>query len=224
MPEVASEKLASILSELASILPSQYDLDRDKLEITLVDSEPATIENFKELATILPSQYKLDLADGKITIMPVHIQTSQKEARLISRVTIWCDNNPRLVGIFGSSQACFTLPLPTETVRGPGAFVILANSWNALSPNDQNEAFPPIVPDFVAEIRSNSNTVDFCHQKMLMYMDAGAQEGFLIDPINQTVTIYRINGNNIVWNERRNPRTVTSQILNGFVLNMQGII
>jgi hypothetical protein len=76
MPEVASEELASILPELASILPSQYELDRDKLEITLVDGEPATIENFKELATILPSQYKLDLADGKITIMPVHIQTS----------------------------------------------------------------------------------------------------------------------------------------------------
>ncbi|CAG8680530.1 11188_t:CDS:2, partial [Funneliformis mosseae] len=57
-------------------------------------------------------------------------------------------------------------------------------------------------PNFVAEIRS--------------------KEGILIDPRNQTVTVYRVDGNDIVWNVRRDPRTFTSRILNGFVLNLQG--
>ena len=59
------------LKELATILPSGYKLDYDKLEITLVDCASAIVENFEELATILPSYSKLDLADNKFSIMPV---------------------------------------------------------------------------------------------------------------------------------------------------------
>ncbi|CAG8753281.1 6726_t:CDS:1, partial [Funneliformis mosseae] len=49
-------------------------------------------------------------------------------------------------------------------------------------------------------------------------------EGILIDPLNQTVTVYRVQEDNIVLNVRRNPHTFTSRILNGFVLDLQDIL
>ena len=60
------------LEELATILPPHYKLDYDKLEITLVDGVPATVENFDELATILPFYYKLDLADNKFSMFYIY--------------------------------------------------------------------------------------------------------------------------------------------------------
>jgi len=44
-----------------------------------------------------------------------------------------------------------------------------------LSQNDQNEAYPPIAPNFVVEIRSNRDTAEAVHQKMCLYMDAGVE-------------------------------------------------
>jgi len=67
--------MSETLKELATILPSGYKLDYDKLEIMLVDCASATVENFEELATILPSYYKLELADNKFSIMPVSAET-----------------------------------------------------------------------------------------------------------------------------------------------------
>ncbi|CAB4479185.1 unnamed protein product [Rhizophagus irregularis] len=96
--------------------------------------------------------------------------------------------------------------------------------WGALTRNEQEEAFPSVTPNFIAEVRSVNDSWQFCHDKMLVYMDAGVDEGILIDPIDRTLTCYRISRNNIVWGTRNNPRSFTSRILNGFVLNLNNII
>ncbi|PKY17494.1 hypothetical protein RhiirB3_430135 [Rhizophagus irregularis] len=54
-------------------------------------------------------------------------------------------------------------------------------------------------------------------------MASGVDEGILIDPLDQTLTWCRINGNNVVWNTRNNPSTFRSRILNGFTLNLHGL-
>ncbi|RIA81167.1 hypothetical protein C1645_744720 [Glomus cerebriforme] len=102
--------------------------------------------------------------------MPVSSLAGQREAVLITRVTNWCLNNCRIVGQFGSSQSCYNLPLPKPTVRGPDASVVLTARWNTLSTNEQAEAFPRVAPNFVAEIRSDNDSWEYCHNKMLVYM------------------------------------------------------
>lgn len=47
------------------------------------------------------------------------------------------------------------------------------------------------------------------------------QEGFLLDPITQNARIY-FKGSH--WRDLGNPPTMPSRILNGFVLNLQGIL
>ena len=44
-----------------------------------------------------------------------------------------------------------------------------------MSQNDQKEAYPPVAPNFIAEIRSNSDTAEAVHRKMCLYMDAGVK-------------------------------------------------
>ncbi|PKK74152.1 hypothetical protein RhiirC2_775112 [Rhizophagus irregularis] len=198
-------------------LAPHYQLDRNSLEITRVDCVPVTLEDFKEIVKKLPPSHNLELAANKITVkMPVSALTGQREAYLIERITVWCENNPLLVGLVGSSNVYYNLPLPNPTWMLPW--------WGTLTRNEQEEAFPSVAPNFIAEVRSVNDSWQFCHDKMLVYMDAGVDEGILIDPIDRTLTCYRISRNNIVWGTQNNPRSFTSRILNGFIFNLNNII
>ena len=50
------------------------------------------------------------------------------------------------------------------------------------------------------------------------------QEGFLLDPITQNARIYFKDNHHVHWRDLGNPPTMPSRILNGFVLNLQGIL
>jgi len=51
--------------------------------------------------------------------------------------------------------------------------------------------FPVFVPDFVIELRSPDDKLRLLREKMEDYMNNGVKLGWLIDPIQRTVTIYR---------------------------------
>ena len=48
-----------------------------------------------------------------------------------------------------------------------------------------------VCPDFVVEIRSPGNPLAYIQRKMAEYIAASARLGWLIDPRNRRVTIYR---------------------------------
>jgi len=45
-----------------------------------------------------------------------------------------------------------------------------------LPPNEQEEVFPALAPNFVVEIRSMSDSESFVHDKMCTWIDAGVEE------------------------------------------------
>jgi Uma2 family endonuclease len=53
--------------------------------------------------------------------------------------------------------------------------------------------FSPLCPDFVIELRSPSDNLKELEEKMELWIANGAQLAWLIDPIEQEVTIYRPN-------------------------------
>ncbi|RIA85590.1 restriction endonuclease type II-like protein [Glomus cerebriforme] len=184
----------------------------------------ASTKDFEELAKVIPNCYRMNLSEGKIEVVPVHHNTGRREAILGNQITAWCLNNMSLVGEFGGPNTGWTLPLPDTTVRCPDYSVVLIARWNTLSNADREEAFPAIAPNFVVEIRSQSDTEDKVHENMIMWMNAGVEEGFSIDPFTHRARIYSIMRHQIHWREYANPTTLTSNVLNGFVLNLQGII
>ena len=64
--------------------------------------------------------------------------------------------------------------------------------WESLT-LEQQEKFPPICPDFVIELRSRTDTLSDLQEKMKEYLHSGLQLGWMIDPRQEQVEIYRPN-------------------------------
>ena len=59
---------------------------------------------------------------------------------------------------------------------------------------DEKDRFAHIVPDFVVELMSPSDSLKHHQDKMKEYMDNGVLLGWLINPKTEEVFIYRNNG------------------------------
>ena len=80
--------------------------------------------------------------------------------------------------------------LPNGAIRSPVASWVRQTRWDALTRQEQSR-FAPICPDFVVELRSRSDELTDVRKKMQEYMENGARLGWLVDPQEQRVYIYR---------------------------------
>jgi Uma2 family endonuclease len=87
-----------------------------------------------------------------------------------------------------SSSTIFRLPNGAK--RSPDVAWVRRDRWQRLSPEDR-EKFPPIAPDFVIELRSATDSLVSLQAKMQEYLENGVQLGWLINPADQQVEIYR---------------------------------
>ncbi|MEB3336497.1 MAG: Uma2 family endonuclease [Leptolyngbyaceae bacterium] len=128
-------------------------------------------------------------AQGELVIVaPVGGEGGGREADLIGDLVYW--NRQTQLGKVFSSSTCFKLPNGAD--RSPDAAWITLERWNQLSP-EQQKRFPPICPDFVIELRSESDALEPLQQKMQEYIRGGARLGWLVNPQKRQVEIYRVN-------------------------------
>jgi Uma2 family endonuclease len=80
--------------------------------------------------------------------------------------------------------------LPNGGDRSPDAAWVELSRWQALTP-EQRRKFPPIAPDFVIELRSPTDDLELLRAKMQEYMDAEVRLGWMFNPQEQQVEIYR---------------------------------
>ena len=83
--------------------------------------------------------------------------------------------------------------MPNGARRSPDASWILETRIQQLG-TKRRKAFWHLCPDFVIEIKSDSDRLKSLQKKMLEYLEQGAQLGWLINPENKTVEIYRAGG------------------------------
>lgn len=146
-----------------------------------------TAEQFVRLCHDNPElRFELTARKEIIVMAPTHSKTGARNFNISNQLGVWTEQNGTGIGF--DSNTGFTLP--NGAIRSPDASWIRLERWNALSEKEQN-SFGPICPDFVIELRSESNTLRELQGKMSEYMDNGAKLGFLIDPYNRTVDIYR---------------------------------
>lgn len=126
-------------------------------------------------------------SDGEIIIMaPTYSETGGQNFDLAVAFGIWVRNDCRGRGF--DSSAGFILP--NNAIRSPDLSWILNEKWNILSDEDRTR-FAHICPDFVVELRSRTDSLGQLTDKMVEYLENGASLGWLIDPIEKTVHIYR---------------------------------
>lgn len=155
-------------------------------------------------------------ANGEIIIMaPVGGEGGWRSSKLTQQLGNWSDDD---LGLAFDSSTGFKLPNGAD--RSPDAAWVRRDRWDALTP-EQKRRFPPLCPDFVIELRSESDSLPTLQAKMQEYIDNGAQLGWLIDPKTQQVEIYRPGQ---AVERLQSPETLSGEdILPGFVLDLSPI-
>jgi Uma2 family endonuclease len=126
-------------------------------------------------------------ANHDLLIMaPTGSETDGRNFDLIGQLWAWARQDGTGVGF--SSRGGFTLP--NGAVRSPDAAWIRKDRWEALAP-EQRKRFAPLCPNFVLELRSETDSLSLLQDKMVEYMDNGAQLGWLIDRHQRVVYVYR---------------------------------
>ena len=138
------------------------------------------------------SVWQMELtADGVLELMPPTNEPSDvQENRTASEVYLW-DREQDFPGVPTGPTSGYRLP--NGALRVPDAAWTALENIRARQPGDPGGR--PYCPDFVVEIRptSQSRPSDLTEllAKMQEYMENGAQLGWLIDPLERTVRIYR---------------------------------
>jgi len=146
-------------------------------------------DQFYQLCQI-NEDWKLEqTAKGELIIMPpVGAISGNRESEFNADVVIW--NRQTKLGKVFSSSTVFTLPNGGK--RSPDVAWIANERWESLSIKEK-EIFAKICPDFVIELRSRTDSLSQLQEKMQEYLNSGLRLGWLIDPQNQQVEIYRQN-------------------------------
>ena len=157
-------------------------------------------------------------AEGKIIVMPpTGGNTGKRNFSIIYQLGAWVEKNSEL-GVGFDSSTEFNLPNGGD--RSPDAAWVQMERWEALT-DEEKDTFPPICPDFVIELRSPSDRLTPLQEKMQEYLKSGLRLGWLIDPKNKCVEVYRQGQPSLVL---QSPTTLSGQdVLPGFVLDLTSI-
>ena len=180
-----------------------------------VQAVQLTDEQFALLCQENP-ELRLELtAQSELVIMPpTGSKTGWRNSKLTQRLANWAETDG--TGLVFDSSTGFRLPNGAKRSLD-GAWLRRAR-WEALTEAQQN-GFAPLCPDFVVELRSQQNRLATLQEKMQEYLATGAQLGWLIDPLEKRVHIYRPKQ---AVEIRDDPASLAGEaILPGFVLDVR---
>ncbi|MCF2486555.1 Uma2 family endonuclease [Dyadobacter sp. CY347] len=156
---------------------------------------------------------------GNIIFMsPTGSFTGKFNLRIATKLLNWLDSN-KIAGELFDSSTGFTLP--NGAVRSPDLSWVPKEKWDALSQKEQ-EKFAPVCPEFIIEIRSQSNSLKYLQDKMQEYMENGCRLAWLIDRYKMQVLIYS-QGREMQKIKSLDIQLSGDPVLPGFVLDLAAI-
>lgn len=194
-------------------------LDISVPQPVVVHFEPSKLrmndEEFFQFCQLNPELRIERTSGGDIIVMaPTGGKTGRRNAKLIVAFGRWAEAEGS--GQFFDSSTEFILP--NGAGRAPDLSWIRNDRWFALT-EKQQEQFPPLCPNFVVELRSPTDRLATLRTKMKEYAANGAELGWLIDPRERKVHIFRPGLDPEVL---ENPQQVSGEpLLKGFVLDVQ---
>lgn len=139
-----------------------------------------------------------------------------RNSALTTELTLW--NRQTQLGVVFASTV---FQLPDGSKRSPDASWVTLERWQALSAEARRK-FPPLCPDFVVELRSETDSLSQLQAKMQAYLANGIRLGWLIDPLTPLIEIYRPQQTVEALNFTTNQPPVLSgeQVLPNFLLDI----
>ena len=143
-------------------------------------------DDFTEICRRNPDCHIEQEANGDIIIMaPSGGETSRRNAGITAELSLWARTNG---GVVLDSSGGFRLP--NRALRSPDASWFSTANWES-APLAEREGFPNLVPDFVIELVSPSDTLSKQTAKMEEYAANGVRLGWLIIPAAREIHVYR---------------------------------
>ncbi len=142
--------------------------------------------------------------EGKLIVMsPTGSESGKLNMSLAAQVWNW--NNQNKLGVVFDSSTGFKLS--NDAVRSPDVSWVEKAKWDSLS-KQQQKRFAPVDPDFVIELMSPTDDITELQAKMAEYISCGAKLGWLINPDEKQVEIYRNGRDKQVLD---NPQTLSGE-------------
>ncbi|MEC4814705.1 MAG: Uma2 family endonuclease [Scytonema sp. PMC 1069.18] len=198
--------------------PASPEIETLLIELPKALGLYVTQEQFVALAAANRDLRLERTAQGELIVNPpTGWETGERNRSLTGQLDRWYEENEDLGKAFDSSTGFI---LPNGATRSPDASWVSRERWLSLSPQ-QKGTFANICPDFVVELRSSSDSLKSLQAKMKEYIDNGARLGWLIDPIQRRVEIYRPG---LEVEVLENPMELSGEaVLPGFVLNLRRV-
>ena len=165
----------------------QINLDSLPLPALLTREPGFTPEEFWEISSA-SSDVRLErLANGDILIMtPTKRNTGSKSAYILRILGNWADKDGN--GEYFDSSTGFQLL--DGSILSPDACWV---AFDRLKAAEADGKELPLAPDFLIELRSESDRLRPAREKMQSWMSNGVQLAWLVDPHRKAVEIYRPN-------------------------------
>lgn len=163
----------------------------ENILLNFPESMQMNSEQFFEFCMLnrhLPYKFEL-LENGKILISMTFPEKGCLNANFTGMLGIW--NKAHKLGKICASSTAFTMP--DETVLSPDVSFFAWAKLKKYSKEDFDK-FTKIVPDFVGEIRSITDSLEDQLAKMRKWMAHGVELAWLFDPFEEKIYIFRKNG------------------------------
>ena len=186
------------------------------LTLTLDPVVRLTHEQFYELCKVNQNLRLERSSTGELILMPpTGWESGRQNSKLNLRVGLWAEQDG--TGIVFDSSTGFSLP--NEADRSPDVAWVEKSRIEAITPDPAR--FLPLAPDFVIELRSATDKLITLERKMAEYRDCGVRLGWLIDPAEKQVQIYRLGRPTEYLNQ---PAQLSGEdVLPGFVLTLSEV-
>lgn len=187
------------------------------LTLQLPPNLKLTDEEFAQIVAV-NQELRLELtAKGELIIMsPTGGETGNRNFDLLGQLWFWNSQN-NLGKAFDSSTG---FKLPNGATRSPDASWVKMEHWDALTP-EQRKKYLPLCPDFAVELVLETDDIEDTQAKMQEYLASCLLLGWLINPKEQQVIIYRPNQAPEIL---QSPTSLSGEdVLPGFILNLQTI-
>ena len=173
-------------------------------------------ESFNDVVRLNPLLRIEQNASGEVVLMsPTGAEGSYRNSEIGIQLGIWAKSYG---GRTFDSNVLFCLANGAK--KSPDASWIAIERWNVLT-SEERKGYAPICPDFVVELRSESDRLIELQEKMDEYVENGVRLGWLIDPLLKQVHIYRPGQPNELLQQ---PDSVSGEnVLPGFVLELSTI-